>query len=84
MIRPGYEVESVPVKRSMPAALESSRGVDTQACTEAVTVQEIARFFDRLDTPAPGLLWVSNNPCQESVSTWRLIRMFFDTSRKTG
>jgi hypothetical protein len=39
MLRPSYEVESVPIEGSMPAAPESSRGVDMQACTEAVVVQ---------------------------------------------
>jgi hypothetical protein len=27
-----------------------------------------AHYFDRLKTPATGSVWVSNNPCQESVS----------------
>jgi len=43
MSHPGYEVESVPIERSMPVALKSSRGVDKQACTEAVAVQEATR-----------------------------------------
>jgi hypothetical protein len=34
MSRSGYEVESVPLERSMPAAPESSRGVDNKACTD--------------------------------------------------
>jgi hypothetical protein len=38
------------------------------------------RFFDRLKTPATGPAWVSNNPCQESVSAWLLCHMFFDTT----
>ena len=45
MSHPGYEVESVPIERSMPVALKSSRGVDKQACTEAVVVQETARIL---------------------------------------
>jgi hypothetical protein len=45
MIRPGYEVESVPIERSMPVAPKSSRGVDKQACTEAGVVQENARIL---------------------------------------
>ena len=40
MILPGYEVESVPIERSMPAAPKSSRGVDDPARTGAVVVQE--------------------------------------------
>ena len=45
MIRTGYEIESVPVERSMPVAPKSSRGVDKQACTEAGVVQENARIL---------------------------------------
>ena len=36
-------------------------------------------FFDRLETPAAGPAWVSNNACQESLSAWLLCRRFFDT-----
>jgi len=55
-LRPSYEVESVPIERSMPAAPESSRGVDKQACTEAVAVQANARylhtaFYTRIHSP---------------------------------
>jgi hypothetical protein len=45
MLRPSDEVESVPIEGSMPAAPESSRGVDKQACTEAVALQENTRFL---------------------------------------
>jgi hypothetical protein len=38
-----------------------------------------ARFFDRLETPAAGPAWVSNNACQESLSAWLLCRRFFDS-----
>ena len=33
---------------------------------------------DRPETPALKPVLVSNNPCQESVSAWLLVRMFFD------
>jgi hypothetical protein len=37
-----------------------------------------------MHTPAPGPAWVSNNPCQESLSAWLLFHMFFDTRHSTG
>jgi hypothetical protein len=42
--------------------------------------KNIARFCDRLKTPAPRPAEVSNNPWQESMSAWLLGRMFFDTT----
>ena len=39
----------------------------------------IGRLIDRLDTLAIGPVRVSNNPLQESLPTWLLFRMFFDT-----
>jgi hypothetical protein len=43
-----------------------------------------ARFCDRPETPALKPALVSNNPCQESVSAWLLVRMFFDTQRSAS
>ena len=36
-----------------------------------------ARYCDRLDTPAIGPAWVSNNSGQKSLYIWLLFRMLF-------
>ena len=38
-----------------------------------------ARYFDRMNTYTPGPASMSNNPLQESPSTWLLASTFFDT-----
>jgi hypothetical protein len=43
-----------------------------------------ARFFDGLKTPITGRAWVSNNPCQQSMSARLLCRRFFDTSHSAS
>ena len=52
-----------------PGRWSRKRGLHTQ----------IARFCDSLATPAGGPIWVSNNSCHQSVSTWLLVRRFCDT-----
>jgi hypothetical protein len=39
---------------------------------------EITRLVNRLETPAAGPVWVSNNPCHQSTSTCLLCRRLFD------
>jgi hypothetical protein len=58
---------------------ERKTKVGLDAIDKSTTLESNKSLFDRLKNPAAGVVSVSNNPCQESISTWLLVRRFFDT-----
>jgi hypothetical protein len=70
----------VTIPRGPPvAALPLPPSMGSIKAKTGIKHRKIARYFDKLDTPAVGPICVSNNSCQESASTWLLCRRFFDT-----